>query len=397
MNFPEGFVWGTATSAHQTEGNNVNSDWWHLEHSLDTPCAESSGDACDSYHRYEDDVAIVSGLGLNSYRFSIEWCRLEPAPGEFSRAERDHYRRMIDCVKAAGLAPNITLQHFTLPRWFHEAGGWASSEAADRFARYCEFVLPLLEGVEYVCTINEPNIASSFSNIGRAGAAQGAGLPDPNIGVSDGLIRAHHAGRQVLKSVPGVKTGWSVATQVFTPLEGAESVARDYAYERETRFLIAAQEDDWLGVQAYTRTLIGPDGPLAVPENTETTLMGWEYWPQAAEAGIREAARHAPGVPLLVTENGIATNEDSRRIDYVREALHGVSAAINSGIDVRGYYYWSLLDNFEWAAGYAPAFGLVTVDRENFQRKLKPSARWFGSVATSNALPTGTHPTAIVR
>jgi beta-glucosidase len=391
MKFPKGFIWGTATSAHQTEGNNINSDWWELEHRSDTPCAESSGDACDSYHRYEEDVAIVASLGLNSYRFSIEWCRLEPSPGEFSLAERDHYRRMINCVQEAGLAPNITLQHFTVPKWFHDGGGWAAPNAADVFARYCEFVLPLLEGVEYVCTINEPNIASSLSNLGRAGTMQAVGLPDPDIEVSDGLIKAHHAARKVLQSVPHLKIGWAVATQVFTPLEGAEAVARDYAYERETRFLTAAQQDDWLGVQAYTRTLVGLEGPLAVPEKTEKTLTGWEYWPKAAEAGIREAASHAPGVPLLVTENGIATNNDARRVDYVREALEGVRAAITSGIDVRGYYYWSLLDNFEWASGYAPTFGLVGVDRKNFERTVKPSAQWFGNVATSNALPSDSH------
>lgn len=386
MNFPTNFLWGAATSAHQTEGNNVNSDWWALEHRPDSPCVEPSGDACDSYHRYSEDIAIAADLGLNSYRFGLEWARIEPAPGEFSLAELDHYRRMVDKTRAAGLEPFLTLQHFTIPQWFAKEGGWRQVDAADRFARYCNFVLPLLEGVEYVATINEPNIASCLSRLQTSGTMQTAGLPDPDIAVSDGLTAAHRAGRDVVKSVAGTKVGWTIATQSFQPVDGAEEETRQYAYERETRFLTAAADDDWIGVQAYTRTRVGTEGPLPIPDEAERTSNGWEYWPPAAASGIREVLRHAPGVPILVTENGIATEDDARRIDYVRDALDAIRGLIEEGIDIRGYFYWSLLDNFEWGSGYAPRFGLVSVDRRTFERGVKPSGRWFGEVAKTNSL-----------
>lgn len=379
MSFPEGFFWGTATAAHQIEGNNVNSDWWELEHRAGSPCAEPSGDACDSYHRYPEDIAIVAELGLDAYRFSVEWARIEPAPGEFSRAEIAHYRRMIESVRDAGLTPFVTLQHFTTPRWFAHGGGWAARDAADVFARYVENVLPLLDEVEYVCTINEPNIASSLSRLSGRSTMQTAGLPAPDVAVSDGLTRAHRRAVELVRSA-GSRAGWAVATQAFHSLPGAERATAEYAYERETRFLEAAREDDWLGVQAYTRTFVGSDGPLPVAADAKTTQTGWEYWPPAAAFGLREASRVAPGVPLLVTENGIATDSDDDRISYVTEAVAGVREVIADGIDVRGYFYWSLLDNFEWASGYGPRFGLVSVDRDTFQRTAKPSARWVDVV-----------------
>jgi len=379
VTFPEGFFWGTATAAHQIEGNNINSDWWELEHRADTPCAEPSGDACDSYHRYPEDIAIVAGLGLNAYRFSIEWARIEPEPGEFSRAQIEHYRRVIDTTRQAGLKPFITLQHFTTPRWFHQRGGWAAADAADRFARYVEEVLPLLTRDEYVCTINEPNIASALSRLSEPATMQTAGLPAPDIAVSDGLSRAHHRAVEIVRTA-GAHAGWAVATQAFHALPGAEEQAASYAYERETRFLQAAREDDWLGVQAYTRTFIGPDGPLPVAPEAKVTQTGWEYWPPAAAFGLRQATKIAPGVPLLVTENGIATDNDQDRLDYVADAVAHVRAVIDEGIDVRGYFYWSLLDNFEWASGYGPKFGLVAVDPATFQRTVKSSARWIDVV-----------------
>ena len=375
MSFPDGFFWGTATSAHQTEGNNLNSDWWELEHRPDGPCSEPSGDACDSYHRYRDDVAIVADLGLNSYRFSLEWARIEPEDGAFSRAEIDHYRRMIDAVRLAGLVPFVTLHHFTSPRWFVRRGGWAAPDAADLFARYVERLAPLLNGLDYVCTINEPNIASALSRLSGASTMQTAGLPSPDVAVSDGLTRAHRSAREVIRAA-GARAGWSVATQAFHALPGAESVAAEYAFERETRFLESAREDDWLGVQAYTRTCIWPDGPRPVAPGTKTTQTGWEFWPPAAASGLREAAARAPGVPLLVTENGIATDSDDDRTSYVTQAVAEIRRLIDEGVDVRGYFYWSLLDNFEWASGYGPTFGLATVEPLTFQRSLKPSARW---------------------
>jgi beta-glucosidase len=276
MRFPDGFLWGAATASHQIEGGNVNNDWWAREHAPDSICAEVSGDACDSYHRYPEDIAILAGLGLSSYRFSLEWSRLEPEDGEFSNSSRDHYRRMIDTCLQAGVAPNITINHFTIPRWLDRQGGWRWPEAVDRFARFTEFVRPILEtDVPYVCTINEPNIAASFANLDSAKTFQTV-LLAPDQTVSDALAAAHHRAVEIVRSWGGPKVGWAVATRGFQPLPGAEEVTARYAYPRETRFLEEARGDDWLGVQAYTRARIGPDGPLPAPEGAETTLMGWE-------------------------------------------------------------------------------------------------------------------------
>ncbi|WP_034271438.1 glycoside hydrolase family 1 protein [Haloechinothrix halophila] len=387
MRFPENFIWGTATASHQVEGNNVNNDWWAREHAPDTICAEVSGDACDSYHRYGDDIAIVADLGLSAYRFSLEWSRIEPAEGEFSRAARDHYRRMVDACLAAGISPVVTINHFSIPRWLDVQGGWRSPVAVDRFARFTEFIRPVVErDVEYVSTLNEPNMSACMANIGKGDTLLTAGLPEPDPQIADALTMAHHRAVEIVRSWAGPKVGWTVATQVFEPEPGAEEVAAAYAYDRETRFLQEAKNDDWLGVQAYTRTRIGAAGPIPVAEGVETTLTGWEYYPDAVGFALRTAAELAPGVPLIVTENGIATADDTRREAYVDSALRAVHAAIEDGIDVRGYFYWSLLDNFEWVGGYRPTFGLVAVDRETFTRVVKPSARWLGSVARANEL-----------
>lgn len=386
LQFPEGFRWGAATAAHQVEGGNVGSDWWAREHAAGTTVPEPSGDACDSYHRYREDMQIVADLGLDTYRFSAEWARIEPEPGVVSRAQLDHYRRMVDTARELGITPVVTLHHFTLPRWFAERGGWRSEDAVDRFARYTETVLPVVHDVEHVCTINEPNMVAIMAGASGGESLVAAGLPAPDPEVTEALVTAHRRSREVLASARGVRSGWTVATQDYQPEPGCEQVAHDYGYPRDALFLEAAQDDDWVGVQAYTRTVVGPEGPRPVPAGAETTLTGWEYYPQALADGVRLASRWAPGVPVLVTENGIATADDTRRVDYTRDALSGLHAAMSDGIEVEGYLAWSLLDNYEWGS-YAPTFGLVAVDRTTFARTVKPSARWLGEVARANALP----------
>jgi beta-glucosidase len=190
----------------------------------------------------------------------------------------------------------------------------------------------------------------------------------------------------VMRSIDHLLVGWTVANQCFQAEEGAEDVARVWAYPREDLFLEAAKGDDFVGVQSYTRVRIGPDGPLPIPAGAELTLTGWEYWPDALEEAIRHTWDVAGHVPILVTENGIATDDDERRIAYTASALRGVRSALDDGIDVRGYIHWSALDNFEWVAGYRPTFGLIAVDRRTFQRTIKPSAHWLGAIAKENRL-----------
>ena len=394
LHFPGGFRWGSTTAAHQIEGNNVNTDWWAREHAPGTTIEEPSGDACDSYHRYREDMQVLADAGLGMYRFSLEWARIEPEKGFVSRAELDHYRRMVDTARELGIEPMVTLHHFTIPRWFESDGGWLAPDAVDRFARFTEAALPVLDGVEWVCTINEPNMVAMFAGTDPAAVDSGAGAhttmqafgqPAPNPRVADTLLAAHRAARDVLGAAGPFRSGWTVATQDFQPEPGCEEIARAYAYPRDAWYLEAARGDDWVGVQAYTRTKVGADGPLPVPDDAETTLTGWEVYPGALEDGVRLAHAMAPGVPVFVTENGIATADDARRIEYVRGALTGLHAAIADGIRVEGYLYWSLLDNYEWGS-YAPTFGLVAVDRETFVRAVRPSASWLGEVARANAV-----------
>ncbi|MEV8308250.1 family 1 glycosylhydrolase [Streptomyces flavidovirens] len=388
--FPNGFLWGAATSSHQVEGGNVNNDFWEMEHRPDTFFSEPSSDACDSWHRWEEDLDIVAGLGLNTYRFSLEWSRIEPEPGEVSRVALDHYRRMVAGCRERGLNPVVTLQHFTVPRWMTAAGGWAAPGSADRFARYCETVLPILaEGVSYVCTINEPNLAAMTAQLHMLSAEQPAFtgvMPAPHRPTADALVAAHARAVDILHGRSGIAVGWTIASQVVQAAPGGDEAAAAWSREREDFFLEAAKGDDFIGVQAYTRTVIGPDGPLPVPETAEQTLTDWECYPQALEQAVRHTWQITSGVPILVTENGIATADDTRRIDYTRTALHGLRAAMDDGIDVRGYIHWSLLDNFEWVAGYKPTFGLVAVDRHHFTRTPKPSAHWLGTIARTGHL-----------
>ncbi|MBA8816743.1 beta-glucosidase [Microbacterium halimionae] len=381
--FPSDFLWGAATAAHQIEGNNVNSDWWEREHAPGTDVAQPSGDAADSFHRFPEDIALLSERGFNVYRFSIEWARIEPEPGFISKAMLQHYRRMIEGCLAAGLKPMVTLHHFTTPRWFAHRGGWRAADAPELFIRYVETVLPILRDVEWICDINEPNmVAMTRGEEGTEMAA--AALPSPDALITERLIESHHRAREVLSTLPAL-SGWSIAGQAFHAAPGGEEEMRAYRYPREDVFLEASRGDGFIGVQAYLRTFIGKDGPLPVPEGTETTLTGWEYFPQALEICSRHAWDLTRGVPQFVTENGIATADDERRKDYTFGALSGLGRAMADGIDVRGYLHWSLLDNYEWGS-FDPTFGLVGFNPDTFERQPKPSIDWLAQIARTGNL-----------
>ena len=383
--FPEGFVWGTATAAHQVEGNNWNNDWWAWEHAPGTPCVEPSGDACDHYHRYPDDVRLLHDLGFNAYRFSLEWSRIEPESGEFSNVALDHYRRMCGACHDLGIEPIVTFHHFTTPRWVAARGGWTEPATADLFARYVERVTAHLgDVIGRACTFNEPNIVATF------GYQWGLFPPgDRDAGLrkraNDVFIAAHRRAVEIVQAGPGqIPVGLTLAMQDMQAVDGGEAFRDAERRVMEDVFLEAARGDDYVGVQTYTRFRYGRDGMLPPPTGARTTQMGYEFWPEALEATIRRAWEVTRGVPILVTENGIGTADDAERIEYVERALHGVLACLRDEIDVRGYVYWSLLDNFEWALGYGPKFGLVAVDRETQTRAAKPSAYWLGAIARAN-------------
>ncbi|SDO62153.1 beta-glucosidase [Klenkia soli] len=384
--FPESFLWGTATAAHQVEGGNTQNHYWEWEHAEHSPFAEVSGDACDSYHRWREDLDLVAGSGLGAYRFSLEWSRIEPEEGEVSRAGLDHYRRMVDGCLERGLSPLVTLMHFTTPRWFHADGAWTSPKAADRFARFTETVLPVLADVPYTVTINEPNLAAVLPVLGAMAARGEAieGLPRPDQRLTDAFLSAHRASTEVLRGA-GVTHGLSLVGQEWIVEDGGDDELVAHRAAMEDQFLEVAADGDFVGMQIYSCARIGPDGPVA-GDPALMTKAHMEYRPGALGASVRRVSEVLPGTPIVVTENGIATGDDAQRVEFTTEALRSLSAAIADGADVRGYVHWSLLDNFEWFAGYGPTFGLVEVDRQTFVRTPKPSLAWLGGVAQANAV-----------
>ena len=393
LSFPDGFVWGTATAAHQIEGNNVASDWWEWEHRPDTVCVEPSGDACDSWHRWHEDIALVREMGLQRYRFSIEWSRIEPERGEWSHATVDHYRRICRSLRDAGIEPMVTFHHFTNPRWVITDGGWAAPHTADRFADFCRRASaelgPELGGV---CTLNEPNVVAVAAYLGAA-FPPGERSVERRRQANRVLIDAHRRAVDAIRAeAPGVPVGMTLAIEDLHPVEGGDAKLEQIRYRMQDEFLEATAGDDFVGVQTYTRRFVGPRGFVPIESSARLTALGYEFYPESLAGAVRRVWDVTKGgVPIVVTENGIATNDDEERIEYVAKALRGLHECITDGIDVRGYTYWSLLDNFEWMSGYAPRFGIVEVDRSSFVRTPKPSAKWLGEVARVNAveLPSG--------
>ena len=384
--FPENFLFGAATAAHQIEGGNTNSDWWAFEHDAASGCRDSSGDACDSWHRWDEDLALVQSLGLNSYRFSVEWARVEPAPGEFSNVALDHYRRVVAGCHERGLVPVVTLHHFTIPKWMSDRGGFESPEIAERLGGYTERVAAAIgDGIGLACTINEPNIVALMGYL--------LGVFPPKVHdralfevVSEAMRTSHRAMVDALRAGPGhFPVGLTLSMAEMEAIEGGETQLAQALEHLEDRYLRAIGTDDFIGVQCYTRLRFGPDGPVDVPEGARRTLMGYEFRPEVVEHTVRRAAA-VSGLPVVVTETGISVDDDAQRIEFIDGALRGVASCIADGLDVRGFFYWTLLDNFEWVLGYSQPFGIVGCDRTTFARQPKPSATHLGRIARSREL-----------
>ena len=406
--FPDKFLWGCATAGAQVEGNNTTSDLWALEHIPDSMFKEPSGDACDHYHLYAQDIAMLAGLGFNSYRFSIEWSRIEPEEGQFSNAELNHYRRVLAACKEHNLTTLVTYSHFAMPLWFAKKGAWQTDSAPDRYARYCERATKHFgDMIDFASTFNEPDIPQllNWFNLPGAGgvsmteqfqqalirarlALNAPGFAsffaaDPQK-TRDGLLSAHAKGKSAMKSVrPNMPVGFNLAMSDDQPAPADSHLAEKRA-EVYGPWLEAAKKCDYLGVQMYSRSIVGKKD-LPPPKDAELTAMGMEFYPECVEGVVRYAAKET-GVPIYVTENGVATDDDARRVEYYRRALAGLKRAIDDGVDVRAYVTWSLLDNWEWMLGYQPKFGIVAVDRATQKRTIKPSAAYLGNLARRNSL-----------
>jgi beta-glucosidase len=420
---PDPFFWGAATAAHQVEGQNTHSDFWVMEQIPGGRFKEPSGDACDHYHRYREDIARLSNLGLNSYRFSIEWARIEPEEGVISSEEIAHYRDMLLACQEYHLTPIVTLHHFSSPRWLIASGGWRDAQTPERFAAYAGRIAQELgDLLPYVCTINEANITSVIAMTVNL-QDQGLGETETNapVGVQTSematnvsrrswseqmalqfstepghfhpflfamgsqarqvILAAHQQARALIKTVnPAIRVGLTLALPDLQSVEGGEERLLQVEQEVYLNYLAALHEDDFLGVQTYTRSLIGPDGVLPTPDGAERTQMGYEFYPEALEGTLRRVARHS-NLPLLVTENGLATDDDTRRVEYIRRAVEGMRRCLADGLPLFGYQYWSALDNFEWTLGFSKRFGLISVDRQTQERTSKESARFLGNLA----------------
>lgn len=402
---PKGFLWGTASAGHQVEGNNTNSDFWVMEHVKPTLFVEPSGDACDHYHRYEEDFALAQQLGFNCQRLSIEWSRIEPAEGEFSMAALDHYQRVLEACHKHGLAPMVTYNHFTTPAWFAARGGFERNDSAALFARYAEKATAKLGHlIHSATTFNEPNLLLSVfwrrdklrlypKVVPMAESAAKAVGSDRFVTFYTGreevtrpnIILAHQKAYAAIKAGPGTfDVGLNLAISDEQGV-GENSVVEIRKKETYSEWFAAAATADFVGVQTYSRNRTDAQGDVGPEAGVELTQMKYEFYPQALGAAIRLAAKQT-GKPVIVTENGIGTDDDTRRIAYIDIALNEVSKCLADGIDVRGYIHWSFMDNFEWLHGYHPKFGLVACDRNTFKRSVKPSGYHLSKIAKANKL-----------
>lgn len=434
---PEKFLIGAATAAHQVEGNNIHSDYWALEHMKYGNFNEPSLDAVDHYNRYKEDIQMIAKAGLNAYRFSIEWARIEPKQGIYDEQEIEHYRKVLNCCHENGVEPIVTMMHFTSPKWLIENGGWENEQTVDAFANYCKYVVEKLgDQMKYVCTINEANMGIQVAAISERYKRQmmakmqqmqqaAQNTADEQKGKSDMegtaqvgmnfnemmanmqkqkaenlevfgtedlqtfvsartpegdmlVMKAHQAAKAAMKSVkPELLIGISLSLHDIQSVEGGETNAAKEWEEEFAHYLPYIKEDDFFGLQNYSRSIIGPDGIMPNPEGAEETQMGYEYYPEGLEHVIRRVHEELD-IPIMVTENGIATADDTRRVAYIETALSGVEKCIADGIPVTGYMYWSMMDNFEWQKGFGMTFGLIAVDRSTQTRTPKPSLTFLG-------------------
>ena len=402
--FPKGFLWGAATSSHQIEGNNTASDIWLVEHVKSPLFREPSGDACNSLELWPTDLDLVRNLGLNTYRFSLEWARIEPEPGLFSVAMLDHYKAMIEGCRQRGITPVVTFNHNTAPRWFAARGGWAEPDSPELFARFCDRAARhLASGIAYAVTLNEPGnglkiLFPPFLDWVRSGnAAAGAAIGAPRFRIAvtaeaaeveivqARLLAAHKAARAAIKAARGdLPVGFSLA------LPDDQAVGPNSVLDTKRKFyygawLEAAKSDDFLGVQNYDRELWDDKGAAPPPPGAQLNSLKREIYPPSLANAVRYAHQQT-GVPIMVTEHGLLTDDDTQRSRFISASLAELHKVIAEGVPLVGYVHWSLMDNFEWFLGYGAKYGLCSVDRATFARRPKPSAGVLSAIARRNAV-----------
>jgi len=402
--FPKDFLWGAAISAYQVEGNNTNCDWWEWEKRVGL--RETSGEACRHYDLYREDFDLAKELKANALRLSVEWSRIEPREGDFSTEAIGHYKDVISALRERNLEPVVTLHHFTNPLWFSRLGGWLNKKAADYFSRYAEKIaVSIGDRVKYWVTINEPMVYVHHAYILGQWPPQEKSFIKAQK-VQENLTLAHIKSYKIIHEVYR-KNGFispcvSIAKNMmfFVPCI-PNTINKIAAFLRDRKFnfefierLIQAKSLDFIGINYYTRSLVevyslSPRGIFLDTcrlnhSNLRKNSLDWDIYPEGLQDILLKLKKY--NLPAFILENGICTEDDSLRWDFIREHLKNIYWAMQKGVKVLGYLYWSLIDNFEWDKGFKPRFGLVEVDYLNYKRTVRESAKKFSLVCGSNRL-----------
>ncbi len=416
--FPDNFLWGTATAAHQVEGGNHANDWWAWEQ---VPGHIKNGDrsdpACEHFERYASDFDLLRSLHQNAHRLSLEWSRVEPTPGEFSSTALAHYRDVLQALRDRGMEPLVTLHHFTNPTWIANAGGWEAPETAEYFARFAQRVTDDFGDLaRHWITVNEPTV------IAYQGYIKGEWPPGKrNLGAAAralvNLLRGHWMAYERVKSRhPELQLGLAHHLRVFDPArpfapqDRAVAAAFNRVFNETTlkslrlgrlvwpltragRASGPRHSQDFVGVNYYTRELVKFNhrfraelfGERIAPAGAPRSDLGWELYPDGLYRTLLSLRREQ--LPIYVTENGIADRNDVMRPEYLVTHVDAMRRAIEAGAPVRGYFHWTCFDNFEWAEGYSAKFGLIACDPLTQERRPRPSARLFAEICRLNQLP----------
>lgn len=380
--FPKDFFWGAGSSAFQVEGDTPPTDWTQAAEEGRVP---NIGKACEHYTRFREDFDLAKSLGHNAHRFSIEWARIEPEEGVFDEKEIEHYREVLRALRERGMEPFVTLYHFTLPLWFSESGGWKRKDAPEIFARYCAYVVKHLSGLSrYFYTINEPN------NLYNSGYLRGKWPPHKKynffgyLSVFLQLTRAHNAAYQKIKQEKNdCYVGIVFYVQVFKAISLFwKVVACILNYVCTYSFMNRVHRyTDMIGVNYYRTTTLGKHKAYI------KTDIGWDMQPEELYEALRIMQVYHK--PLFVSEAGIADAKDHYRADYIKKSIHAIAYARTNGMDVRGFFYWALLDNYELADGYAMRFGLIAMDYNTQTRTIRPSAYVYKEIIEKNGAMIG--------
>ena len=380
LTFPDGFYWGAATASYQVEGGIENNDWAEAARQGNVPVA---GESSDHYRRYEKDFDIAKSLGHNAHRISIEWARIEPHEGEFNTREIEHYRDVLRALRKRNIEPFVTLWHFTLPLWLSEKGGAEHPDFPEYFARYSSYVVKELNGgCRHFSTINEP---TGFSSNGWL---RGQWPPFKRwrffqfLSVSKNLTRAHNLAYQRIKHVSPSSIVSIVKDNIYfhsnrNPLNIVFATYMNWFWNR--RFLNKVHRHcDWIGLNYYFHKKFGETKKYPKSD------FGWDIYPPGIYGTLLELKRY--GKPVIISESGIADARDAYRAEFIKNHLKWCHRAIEEGVDLRGYLYWSLLDNFEWAMGYDMRFGLVAIDYDTKERTVRPSAQVYKKICETNVV-----------